>query len=137
MSFAIQDNESLARSLGKPTTKEKLVFFAITSGLMGLCGTLYASNLHFLVPRMLGPDTTFAVWIALILGGRKRVLGGLIGTLVTLGLFDFVIETYVPIPPEHAQLLPVAKMMLYGLTLMLVLMYRPAGILGQKKLTTR
>ena len=103
---------------------------------MGFFGTLYASNVHFLVPRLLGPDTTFTVWIALIIGGRKRVMGGLIGTLVTIGIFDFVIETYVPIPAAaQSQLLPVIKLLVYGLTLLLVLMFRPTGILGQKKLT--
>ena len=133
----IQDNEPLARGLGKPTSREKLKFFTITSGLMGFVGTLYASNVHFMVPRMLGPGTTFAVWIALIIGGRRRVLGGLIGTLVTLGLFDFFIETYVPIPAAQAQLLPVIKLLIYGLTLILVLMFRPSGILGRRKLTTK
>jgi branched-chain amino acid transport system permease protein len=132
--FSIRDNEPLARSLGKSTSRQKLIFFAITSALMGLFGTLHASNVHFLVPRMLGPGITFTVWIALILGGRKRILGGLVGTLATIGLFDFVIETFVPIPASaQSQLLPVIKLWVYGLTLMLVLMYRPSGILGQKK----
>jgi branched-chain amino acid transport system permease protein len=133
--FSIRDNEPLARSLGKSTSRQKLIFFAITSALMGLFGTLHASNVHFLVPRMLGPGITFTVWIALILGGRKRILGGLVGTLATIGLFDFVIETFVPIPASaQSQLLPVIKLWVYGLTLMLVLMYRPSGILGQKKI---
>jgi branched-chain amino acid transport system permease protein len=133
--FSIRDNEPLARSLGKSTSRQKLIFFAITSALMGLFGTLHASNVHFLVPRMLSPGITFTVWIALILGGRKRILGGLVGTLATIGLFDFVIETFVPIPASaQSQLLPVIKLWVYGLTLMLVLMYRPSGILGEKKI---
>ena len=133
--FSIRDNEPLARSLGKSTSRQKLIFFAITSALMGLFGTLHASNVHFLVPRMLSPGVTFTVWIALILGGRKRILGGLVGTLATIGLFDFVIETFVPIPASaQSQLLPVIKLWVYGLTLMLVLMYRPSGILGERKI---
>ena len=131
---SIRDNEPLARSLGKSTSRQKLYFFAITCALMGLFGTLHASNIHFLVPRMLGPGVTFTVWIALILGGRKRVMGGLIGTIATIGLFDFVIETFVPIPAAaQSQLMPVIKLWLYGLVLMLILMYRPSGILGEKK----
>jgi len=132
--MSIRDNEPLAQSLGKSTSRQKLYFFAITSSLMGLFGTLHASNVHFLVPRMLGPGVTFTVWIALILGGRKRILGGLVGTLATIGLFDFVIETFVPIPASaQSQLMPVIKLWIYGLALMLILMYRPSGILGEKK----
>jgi len=130
---SIQDNETLARSLGKSTFREKLIFFTMTSALIGFFGALNASIDHFLVPRMLTPGVTFTVWIALILGGRKRILGGLIGVIVTIGVFDFTIETYAPIPTAYAQLVPIIKFMIYGLTLMLVLMFRPLGILGEKK----
>ena len=129
---AIQDNEILARGLGKSTYRQKLIFFSLTSALIGLFGALNASINHFLVPRMLDPGVTFTVWIALILGGKKRVFGGLIGAIITLGVFDLIIEMYVPIPPSYAQIVPTVKLMLYGLTLLLVLMFRPAGILGNK-----
>lgn len=131
--LGIQDNETLAKSLGKSTSRQKLIFFGVTCALIGFFGALNASINHFLVPRMLDPGMTFTVWIALIIGGRKRILGGLVGTIVTLGIFDFVIETFVPLPREYSQLVPVIKLMLYGLTLMLVLMFRPMGILGTKK----
>ena len=82
---------------------------------------------------MLSPGVTFTVWIALNLGGRRRILGGLIGVVATIGVFDYIIETYVPIPIVYASMVPNIKYMIYGLTLMLVLMYRPLGILGNKK----
>ena len=130
---SIRDNETLSRSLGKPTFRQKLIFFSVTAALMGFFGALNASIDHFLVPRMLTPGVTFAVWIALIVGGRKRILGGLIGVIVTIGVFDYIIETYAPIPKAYAQMVPIIKFMIYGLTLMLVLMFRPEGILGKKE----
>ncbi|MEM7346584.1 MAG: branched-chain amino acid ABC transporter permease [Chloroflexota bacterium] len=131
--LSIQDNEILARSLGKSTFQEKLIFFTITSGLMGFLGALHASVNQFLTPMLLGAGVTFTVWIALILGGKRRVLGGLIGIVVTIGLFDLLIETYLPLSSEYAILVPNIKLMIYGLTLMLILMYRPLGILGDRK----
>ncbi len=128
--LAIQNNEVMARGLGKYTVREKLVFFTATSTVIGLLGALNAGGVHFLVPRMVGPGVTFTVWIALVLGGRRHVLGGMIGAVVTVGIFDILIETFVPIPPEAAQLVPVVKLMLYGLLLILVFMFRPMGILG-------
>lgn len=130
--MSIQDNEVLAQSIGKHTFLEKLRFFTLTSAAMGFMGTLYASNVHFLVPRMLLPGMTFTVWIALIIGGRTKALGGLVGVIVTIGVFDFLIETYVPIPRSHAQTLPVIKMMVYGLTLVLVLLFKPSGLLSSR-----
>ena len=130
---SIQDNETLARGLGKSTFRHKLIFFTLTSAIVGMFGVLSASLDHFLVPRMLDPGLTFTVWIALILGGRKRVLGGLVGAIITLGIFDLLIETYAPIPSAYAQVVPAIKYSLYGLTLLLILMFRPEGLLGAKK----
>lgn len=134
--LAISDNEVLAKSLGKQTFRRKVVFFAITSGLIGMFGALNASLNHFIYPVLLEPGVTFSVWIILIIGGKKRVLGGLVGAIVTLLLFDFFIELYVPVPRAYAQMIPNLKMMLYGLTLILVLMFKPSGLLGEKKRNT-
>ena len=81
----------------------------------------------------MGPELTFTLWIALILGARKRVYGGLVGILATIGLFDVVLETVVPIPAGIAGLLYNGKYLLYGLTLVLILMFRPSGILGERR----
>lgn len=127
---SIKDNEPLATSLAKSTFREKLVFFAITSGMMGLVGALYASANQFLVPRMLDAGLTFTVWIALTLGGRAKVLGPVIGVLVSVALFDLVVEPYLPVPRELAQLMPDLQLMLYGFILVAVILFRPLGLLG-------
>jgi branched-chain amino acid transport system permease protein len=131
--FSIQDNETLSRSLGKPTFRHKLVLFTVTCAAMGAIGALDASVNQFLVPRLLTADLTFVVWIALVLGGRKRVMGPVLGTLLTVGLFDIVIEQYVDVPREFAQQLPNVQLMLFGLTLMLVILLRPQGLLGERR----
>ncbi len=131
---SIQDNETLAQSLGKSTFREKLIFFTVTSTLMGVLGALSGSVEQFLVPRFVSPDITFLVWIALILGGKKRVLGGLIGIIATFVVFDVLVETYVPLPDGYALIVPNLKLVLYGLMLVLVLMFRPLGILGEREI---
>ncbi|MCJ7741060.1 branched-chain amino acid ABC transporter permease [Candidatus Microgenomates bacterium] len=131
--LSIQDNEPLAQSLGKPTFRQKLIFFTFTSALTGFFGALAAPIYNFMFPKYLGADVTFIIWIALILGARKKIFGGVIGILATVGLFDLVLETVVPIPQQNAVILYNAKYFLYGLVLVLVLMFRPSGILGNKK----
>jgi branched-chain amino acid transport system permease protein len=127
---AIRDNETLAASLGKPTFQHKVLFFALSSAAMGLFGGLSASLNQFLTPAMLSSGVTFTVWIALILGGKDKALGGLVGAVVTIGLFDILIETYAPIPSQYALLVPNLKLALYGLLLVAVLLFRPRGLLG-------
>lgn len=131
--LSIKDNEVLAQSLGKPTFRHKIIFFTFTCILIGFFGALSAPLYNYIFPRMIGPGVTFTIWIALMLGGRTRLLGGMIGIVATVGLFDYFIETVVPIPTEFAEMVPNFKFALYGLMLILILMFRPLGILGDKK----
>lgn len=127
----IRDNEGLARSLGKPTFRQKLVLFSVTSALMGFFGGLNAGLYHFLQTEMLLPTLTFAAWITLILGGKRHWAGGLAGVLVIGTIFDIIIEQYLPIPTtEIASVIPNVKYLLYGLVLVVVIMFRSQGILG-------
>ena len=87
---------------------------------------------NYIFPKYISPDITFTLWIALLLGARKRVFGGLVGIVATVGLFDIILETVVPIPQQYAGILYNSKYLLYGLVLVLVLMFRPAGILGDR-----
>ncbi|MEM8786830.1 MAG: branched-chain amino acid ABC transporter permease [Pseudomonadota bacterium] len=129
--IAIRDNEELAASLGKDTAATKRMLFAITCGLMGLFGGLTAPLHQFLVPYLLAPSLTFAVWIALVLGGKGHNLGAMIGVFVTFGLFDILVETYAPVPEEQAILLPNFKLFCYGVLLVGIIMFRPTGLLGE------
>lgn len=128
--FSIRDNEELAASLGKDTVKTKLELFTLSCAFMGLLGALSAPLNQFLTPNMLVPSVTFAVWIALILGGKEHSLGAVLGVFITFGLFDLLIETYLPVAPEYAVMVPNFKLFLYGAVLVAVLMYRPRGVLG-------
>ena len=128
--IATRDNEELAASLGKDTEATKRNVFVVTCALMGLLGGLSAPLNQFLVPYLLAPSVTFAVWIALVLGGKGHNLGAMIGVFVTFGLFDILIETYAPVPAEQAILLPNFKLFCYGVLLVGIIMFRPAGLLG-------
>ena len=127
--ISIRDNEELSASLGKDTFRIKLGVFVITGTLMGIIGGLSAPLNQFLTPNMIVPGITFAVWISLALGGREHALGATIGVFFTFGLFDILIETYLPVAPELAVMVPNAKLFIYGTVLVAVLMYRPRGIL--------
>ncbi|MEM1373681.1 MAG: branched-chain amino acid ABC transporter permease [Pseudomonadota bacterium] len=129
--IAIRDNEELAASLGKDTAGVKRMTFVVTCALMAALGGMTAPLHQFLVPYHLAPSLTFAVWIALVLGGKSHSLGALIGVFATFGLFDILIETYAPVPTEQAILLPNFKLFCYGLLLVLIIMFRPSGMLGE------
>ena len=127
-------NEPLARSLRKPTFRTKMILFAWTSAAMGFLGALYASMVHFLFPTQVSVGLTIAVIAALVLGGQQRTWGTAIGALLTIALFDIVIFLYVPLPAAvFEQAFPVFKQAVFGLLLIVLLLYRPLGILGRMR----
>ena len=73
--IATGQNEALARSLGKPTFRAKLVMFATGSAVMGLLGAMYGVMLHYIRPVELGIGVTLAAMVGLVVGGPGPGLG--------------------------------------------------------------
>jgi len=132
--IAVGSNEPLARSLGKPAFRAKLVLFAVTSAAMGLLGAMFGVMVRFLEISNLGVEVTLAAMVGLVLGGSARVWGAVVGVFLTVGLFDIVVQSYLPLPREwYTQAIPVLREALFGLTLILVLLFRPLGVLGDMR----
>jgi branched-chain amino acid transport system permease protein len=132
--IAIGGNEPLARSLGKSTFRSKLWLFALTSAAMGFLGAMYGVFVRTLEISNLGVDLTLAVMVGLVLGGSARVWGAVVGVFLAVGLFDIVIQSYLPLPKEwYTQAIPVLREAVFGLTLIIVLLFRPTGILGDMR----
>lgn len=132
--IAVGGNEPLARSLGKRTTRTKLWLFAVTSAGMGLLGAMYAVHVRFLEVSNLGVEVTLAAMVGLVLGGTVRVWGAVIGVILSVGVFDIVVQSYLPFPREwYTQAIPVLREALFGAVLIIVLLFRPLGMLGDMR----
>ncbi|HJW22780.1 MAG TPA: branched-chain amino acid ABC transporter permease [Candidatus Limnocylindrales bacterium] len=132
---AVGGNEPLARSLGKATFRTKFWLFGVASAGMGLLGVMDAVMLRFLVPANIGVDVTLAAMVGLVLGGTARAWGAVLGAFLSVGLFDIVLQGYLPAPTEDwsAQTLPVLREAMFGATLVVVLLFRPLGVLGDMR----
>jgi ABC-type branched-subunit amino acid transport system permease subunit len=110
------------------------VMFATSSALMGLLGAMYGVMLHYIRPVELGIGVTLAAIVGLVVGGAARSWGAVVGVLLVGVLFELVFMVWIPFPTDwRKQALPVIRQMLYGSTLILVLMTRPLGILGRMR----
>ncbi len=131
---AVGDNEPLARSLGKPTFRTKLWLFVVASAGMGLLGAMFGVMERFLLPENIGIDITLAAMVGLVLGGTARVWGAIVGVVLAVGFFDIVIQFYLPLPREwYTQAIPVLREAVFGAALIIVLLFRPFGILGEMR----
>jgi len=132
--IAVGDNEPLAGSLGKATFRTKLWLFVVGSAGMGLLGGLFGVMERFLVTTNLGIDLTLAVMVGLVLGGTTRVWGAVVGVILTVGFFDILVQFYLPLPQSwYGQAIPVLREMAFGAMLILVLLFRPSGVLGDMR----
>lgn len=132
--IGLGDNEPLARSLGKSTFRTKLWLFVLSSAGMGLLGGLFAVKQRFLAPEQIGIDITIAAMVGLVLGGTTRVWGAVVGVFLTIGLFDILVQSYLPLPREwYTQAIPVFRQMVFGAVLIVVLLFRPSGVLGEMR----
>jgi branched-chain amino acid transport system permease protein len=130
--IAVGDNEPLARS--KPTFRTKLWLFVVSSAGMGLLGGLYGVMVRFLDTANLGINITLTVFVGLVLGGTARLWGPVVGVIISVGLFDIVIQSYLPLPRDwFNQAIPVLREMAFGAALIIVVLYRPFGILGDMR----
>ncbi|MFB6082075.1 MAG: branched-chain amino acid ABC transporter permease [Halanaeroarchaeum sp.] len=83
---AIKEDEDATNSLGKHTNLFKVKSFMLGTALMGLVGMLWLGSQGFLNPNAFRPETTFFIWIALIIGGAGSNTGSVLGSALFAAL---------------------------------------------------
>ena len=135
---AIREDETAAAALGKNVFAMRLQAFVLGSSVFGLAGALYANFLGFISPIDFLPIFTFQVFVMLIVGGSGNNLGALLGGLLVWGIWsasDMFISAL--LPPTLRAPAAAARIVIIGLILVLMLLYRPAGILPERRIVSR
>ncbi|WP_448071928.1 branched-chain amino acid ABC transporter permease [Georgenia yuyongxinii] len=131
----IREDEDAVRALGKNVFSYKMQALVVGGVLGALAGVLYV------LPRAVQPDsmgrpTTFWVWTILLLGGAATVFGPILGSMLFWGALMLIKGVMRGAVPE--EVMSVAEIeafgwILVGVALMLLIIFRPQGILGDKK----
>ena len=122
--ISVREDETAADSMGINTTYYKVVAFAIGAFFAGIAGSLYAHNFYIIQPSNFGFLKSFDILIFVVLGG----LGSLSGSVLAAILLT-VVTTYLQDYPE-------TRMIIYSLVLIIMMIYRPQGLMGTKELTS-
>ncbi len=129
---AIRENEEAAQSLGKHVASFKIRSFVIGAAIAGAAGSAYAHYINFVVPEQFLPLVTFYVWMAVILGGSGSNKGVILGTFILLIFLEGTrfVKDFIPFLSDVK--LAAARFMIVGLGMILLLLYRPQGLMGRK-----
>ena len=133
----IREDEDAVRALGKNVFAYKMQALVIGGVFGGLGGIVFAafSNVS---PGVFVTSLTFFIWTSLLLGGAATIFGPVIGAIIFWVLQAFLanflsqlaISGIIPVSTTQASTL---RFVLVGLGLMLLVIYRPQGIFGDKR----
>jgi branched-chain amino acid transport system permease protein len=133
----IREDEDAVRALGKNVFLYKMQALVV-GGIFGALGGVVLSLPSAVVPSVYITSLTFFVWTALLLGGAATIFGPVLGAVLYWAMLAFLsgllpalaAEGTLPISPVQAGVL---RYILVGLMLMLLVAFRPQGLLGNKK----
>lgn len=140
---AVREDEDAARALGKnayAVKMQSLIIGGIFGALGGMVFVLGQGSVQP-TPQDLGAPKTFFIWVAMILGGTAKLWGPVIGSMMFTGLLQFtdltlrdaVGEGYIPEWFMDGVQVGQMRFILMGVGLMLLMVYRPQGIFGDKR----
>jgi len=121
--ISIREDEIAAESMGINSTKYKVMAFAFGAFFAGIAGGLYASYFFFLKPNIFGFMKSIDVLVLVVLGG----LGSLSGSVIAAVLLT-ILTTWL-------QQFTEVRMIVYALMLIIIMIFRPQGLMGSVEIT--
>jgi branched-chain amino acid transport system permease protein len=113
---AVRDSEIAAMAMGVPVRRTKVTAFALSAVLAGVAGGMFATFSTFIHPDSLGFQTTILVLTMIVVGGLGSIFGAVSGAIF-FGLVS-----------ELLRQAPQFQEIIYGLILMVFMMYAPRGL---------
>ena len=147
MMRAIRDNETAAAAMGKDVTSRHRQVFIIGSAVIGIAGAMLTTLDGQFTPGSYIPlRFTFLIWVMVIIGGSGNNLGAIIGAFITwfvwieaepsalwlVSHINVFLDESNPLRRHLQEVAPHMRMVLMGLILVLVLRFRPKGILPEE-----
>ncbi|KPA18206.1 branched-chain amino acid ABC transporter permease [Candidatus Magnetomorum sp. HK-1] len=120
--IAVREDEIAAEIMSVNTQRMKIVAFMLSSGLAGIAGGLFAHVLGYINPGSFTIMKSTEVMVMVYLGG----MGSLSGSVISAVLFTILLELLRP--------LQVIKWIVIPLMLILLMMFRPEGIMGNREI---
>ncbi len=123
--ISIRENEIAAEAMGVDTTKYKVIAFTIGAAFAGVAGGLFSHYFYIAHPASFTFMKSFDILTMVVLGGMGSITGS-ITTAILLTYLSAELASY----PEW-------RMVIYALLLIVLMIYRPQGLFGNKELSLK
>ena len=147
MMRAIRDNEEAANAMGKNVVKQHLLIFILGSAIVGIAGAMMVTHDGLFTPGSYRPMRyTFLIWVMVIVGGSGNNFGAILGgfavwflwieaapiALFLINLFTSGLADTNAFKLHLIDSVPYFRFLMMGIGLLLIMRYRPKGILPEK-----
>ena len=147
MMRAIRDNEEAANAMGKNVVKQHLLIFVLGSAVVGIAGAMMVTYDGLFTPGSYRPMRyTFLIWVMVIVGGSGNNFGSILGgfavwflwieaapaALYIINLLTSGLEETNALRLHLINSIPYFRLLVMGMALLLIMRYRPKGILPEK-----
>lgn len=131
---AIREEDDLALAMAKPVFHFKVKAMTVGAVFAGIAGSLYAHYITYISPIDFMPLITFIIWGMVIVGGKGNSIGALAGTAIIVIFFNSTryLKDFLPFSAHTVASL---RMVAIGLLIIVVVLYRPEGLVREKKIT--
>jgi branched-chain amino acid transport system permease protein len=127
---AVRDSETSAESMGIHLARTKTLAFALSAAFTGLAGALFAHRLNYLAPDAFTIITSIQLLLMVVVGGVGSLHGVIYGAIF-IGLLPQGIAIIRDAAPPVVAQIPGLEPAIFGLILILFLIYEPLGIYGR------
>ncbi len=117
--MSVREDEIAASAMGVNIRYYKVMTFTISAALCGMMGAFYAHYMRFIDPSAFNFEQSTSILSMVILGGLGGVPGSILGAVI------------LSILPEALRDLAALRMLIYGLIIAVMMIFRPQGILGR------
>ncbi len=138
---AMRDDELAAQVYGYNTAKLRLQVLVVGSAMAAVAGALLVFYAGSVQANTFKPERTFEVIVAVMLGGAANNIGVLVGAAVIAALNVFLnasaLETLgITVPGNVATTLPYLRYVIMGILIVIILLYKPQGLIPEKPIQT-
>lgn len=126
---AVREDEQLTRVMGYNTKHYKSIIFTASAMISGIAGAMFASYISFIDPSTFQLKEGIFLFTIIIVGGLSSDIGSIVGALILISLPEIL--RFLGLPYETAAQL---QQIIYGATLVAMMVLRPQGLLGKYKM---